>query len=69
MATYQIIKQTDMDGIWYKIEKNGFHVNNSYTREYEKAEEMLSKLIDGTLSASPKIETVKTVETDENETN
>jgi hypothetical protein len=65
MAKYELLKQTDIDGIWYKIQKDGIHVNNSYTRSCEKAEEMLMKLVEGTLNSETNIETIKTIEIDE----
>jgi hypothetical protein len=65
MAKYELLKQTDIDGVWYKIQKDGIHVNNSYTRDCEKAEEMLMKLVEGTLNSETNIETIKTIEIDE----
>lgn len=65
MAKYELLKQTEIDGIWYKIKKDGKYVNDSYTRDYDKAEEMLNKLIDGTLNPETQIETIKTIEIDE----
>lgn len=65
MAKYELLKQTDLDGIWYKIQKDGIHVNNSYTRDLEKAEEMLVKLVEGALDSEFNVETLKTIIIDE----
>ena len=70
MAKYELIRTTDTDGLWYSIQIDGLHVNNSYTRHITEAEEMLKKLVNGELQGKAIVETIKTIETnEENKTN
>lgn len=65
MAKYELLKKTEVDGeIWYHITKDGYHVNESYTRYLEEAVELFDKFIKGK-PTEPIIELIKTHETDE----
>ena len=65
MAKYEIIKTTDTDGIWYSLQKDKMHINNSYTRSYEDANEMLHKIVSGEMQGETITESIKTIETNE----
>ena len=66
MAIFELIKKTEVGGdVWYSIHKNGNYVESSITRSREEAEEKLEKFANGE-PTKPIIETLKTIETDEN---
>lgn len=62
MAKFELIKTTELNGeVWYNITKDKLHVNQSYTRNLEQAEQMLEELVNGKPS-EPKVEILKTIE-------
>lgn len=66
MAKFQLIKTTELDGgVWYHINKDGLHVNQSYTRKLADAEKMLDELVNGKPS-TPIEEILKTIENADN---
>lgn len=65
MAKYELIKKTENDGeVWYFIKKDGSYVNNSSTRDFEMACEMLESFKKGKPS-EPIIEIIESIEVDE----
>ena len=67
MAKYELIKKTEVDGsVWYKIDKDGMHVNESYTRDLGEAQKHLEELVNGTRLSEPMFKTLKTIVVDEN---
>jgi hypothetical protein len=65
MAKYELIKTTDVNGeIWYNIKKDGYHVNQSFTKDIDIALEMLEGFEKGKQS-EPIIEVIKTLEIDD----
>ena len=65
MAKYQLMEKTEPNGqVWYHIKKDGYHVDNSYTRELEEAEKNLEELINGK-PTEPIIKILKTIEVNE----
>jgi hypothetical protein len=68
MAKYELIRKTDTNGdVGYYIVKDGKYVDKSFTFKIEQVEEMLEEFINGK-PAEPIIETLKTIEVDENKT-
>lgn len=66
MAIFELIKKTEVGGdVWYSIQKDGNYVESSITRSLEEAEEKLEKFANGE-PTKPIIETLKTINTDEN---
>ena len=62
MAKYELIKKTEVDGaIWYHITKDGDHVNETWTKDLNEANEMFSHLEKNTI-LEPIIEVLKTYE-------
>jgi hypothetical protein len=62
MAKYELIKKTEVDGaIWYHITKDGLHVNETWTKDLNEANEMFSHLEKNTI-LEPIIEVLKTYE-------
>ena len=62
MAKYELLKTTDVNGeIWYSINKDGLHVNTSFSRDLKQTEEMLEELVNGKPS-KPVVEILKTIE-------
>jgi len=59
---YELVKETQIDGTnWYHITKDGVHVNETYTKNLEKATEQFDKIMQGYLPET-KIEILKTLE-------
>lgn len=68
MAKYELMQKTETNGeIWYFIRKEDgiISVENSWTKNIERAEEMLEGLKNGKPS-EPIFEILKTIEVDEN---
>jgi len=66
MAKYELLKTTDVNGeVWYSINKDGIHVNSSFSKELKVTEEMLTELLNGRPS-QPIIEILKTIENADN---
>jgi hypothetical protein len=66
MTKYELMKVTNPDEtIVYFIRKNGDSVSGSFTTKLNEAEEMLKEFEKGKPS-EPIIETIKTIEVDEN---
>lgn len=66
MTKYELMKVTNPDKtIVYFIRKNGDSVSGSFTTKLNEAEEMLKEFEKGKPS-EPIIETIKTIEVDEN---
>lgn len=62
MAKFELVKTTELNGdVWYNITKDGYHVNQSFTRELEHAEKMLEGLVNGNPS-EPIVEVLKSIE-------
>ena len=62
MAKYELIKKTEVNGeIWYHITKDGSHVNETWTKNLNEANEMFSNLETNTI-LEPIIEVLKTYE-------
>lgn len=58
---YELVKKTEIDGeVWYHITKDGDHVNETYTRDLEAANELFDKIANGN-SSEPTIEIIKTL--------
>ena len=67
MAKYELIKKTEVDGaVWYHITKDSLHVNETWTKDLNEANEMFSQ-VEKTMILEPIIEVLKTYET--NDTN
>jgi len=65
MAKYELLKTTDVNGeIWYSINKDGLHVNTSFSRDLKATEEMLAELLNGKPS-KPIVEILKSIENDD----
>ena len=65
MAKFELVKRTEINGdVWYCIRKNGLHVPDSNTRDFEMACEMLESFKKGKQS-EPIFEIVKTIEVNE----
>ena len=59
---YELVKKTEIDGkVWYHITKDGEHIDKTYTRELDEANELLDKIVQGYLPET-KIEILKTLE-------
>jgi hypothetical protein len=66
MAKYELVKKTQLDGeVWYHITKDGDHVNETYTRFLDEANELFDKITNGK-TIEPIIEIIKTIQIDEN---
>jgi len=66
MAKYELVKETEINGkVWYHITKDNLHVNESWTRSLDEANELFEELVKGKPS-EPIIEIIKTIEIDEN---
>lgn len=62
MAKFELVKTTELNGeVWYNITKDGYHVNQSFTRDLTHAEKMLEGLVNGNPS-EPIVEILKTIE-------
>ena len=62
MAKYELIKKTEVNGaVWYHITKDGLHVNETWTKDLNEANEMFSHLEKNTI-LEPIIEVLKTYE-------
>jgi hypothetical protein len=62
MAKYELIKKTEVDGeVWYHITKDGCHVNETYTKNLDEANELFDQFSKGKPS-EPIIEILKTIE-------
>jgi hypothetical protein len=65
MAKFELVKRTEINGeVWYNIRKNGLHVQDSTTRDFEMACEMLESFKKGKQS-EPIFEIIKSIEIDE----
>lgn len=65
MAKFELVKKTYVNGdIWYHITKDGFHVNETYTKNFDVANDYFEKFTNGQPSETI-IETLKTKEIDE----
>lgn len=66
MAKYELKKRTEVSGaIWYSIVKDGDHIDSSFTTILSDAEKMLEEFSNGK-QTKPIVETLKTIEIDEN---
>jgi hypothetical protein len=62
MAKFELVKTTELNGeVWYNITKDGYHVNQSFTRDLTFAEKMLDGLVNGKPS-EPIVEILKSIE-------
>jgi hypothetical protein len=69
MTKYELIKKTDTNGdVGYYLIKDGKYVDKSFSFKIEEVEKMLEDFINGK-PTDPIIETLKTIEVDENKTN
>lgn len=62
MAKFELVKTTELNGdIWYNITKDGYHVNQSFTKDLEFAEKMFNGLVNGNPS-EPIVEILKSID-------
>jgi hypothetical protein len=61
-TNYELVKKTEINGeIWYHITKDGEHINDTYTRELEEANQLFEKIVNGFLT-EPTIEIIRKLE-------
>jgi hypothetical protein len=62
MAKFELFKTTDVNGeVWYNIKKDGYHVNQSFSKDLKLTEQMFDELVNGKPS-EPIVEILKTIE-------
>jgi hypothetical protein len=65
-TNYELVKKTEINGdVWYHITKNGEHINETYTKELEEANELFEKIVNGYLT-EPTIEILRKLEIHDN---
>lgn len=60
MAKYELVQTTEVNGkIWYNIEKNGEHIDETFTQDIDKALKMFDDFVNGGKPAKPIKEILK----------
>lgn len=66
---YELVKKTEINGdVWYHITKDNIHVNETYTKNLEEAENLFNEFVKGKPS-EPIIEIIKTLEIQDKDEN
>ena len=62
MAKFELVKTTELNGeVWYNITKDGYHVNQSFSKNLEQVQKMFDGLVNGQPS-EPIVEILKSTE-------